>query len=323
MSTEYQDAHLAEVKPLVEKEEVIILNIFKAFVSSFSVPVATVHVFLVLTSCMERQMRNWWCNNSVLDICWCWGMTVLSIRHNWVLIIALVLCIFNADLLWTYIYILFFLNSYSSGFILNSSNWTNSSRSPYSCRLLSAEVHTLVYPQPFMEEQTCRESLYIALGSSGSEGMTAPSCLLRMPYDCSIKPSSAFCFVCLTLLCSFAFVFALFFSKSLPTASRVSVCLTLNDGAPTLYMFIANNSLEHSNKPLCFVSWTKAKTSLSLSPVIVILDMWWQFLLVFYTEIPHCFICYFQFFYSLPLFLSKHFRKLFPLMNVMKCLEKL
>lgn len=123
------------------------------------------------------------------------------------------------------IYIYFFLNSYSSGFILNSSNWTNSSRSTYSSRLLSAEVHTLVYPQPFMEEQTCRENLYIALDSSGSEGMTAPSCLLRMPYDCSIKPSSAFCFVCLTLLCSFAFVFALFFSKSLPTASRVSVWL--------------------------------------------------------------------------------------------------
>lgn len=65
MSTEFQDAHLAEVKPLVEKEEVIILNIFKAFVSSFRIPVATVHLFLVLTSCMERQMRNWWCNNSV------------------------------------------------------------------------------------------------------------------------------------------------------------------------------------------------------------------------------------------------------------------
>lgn len=109
MSTEFQDAHLAEVKPLVEKEEVIILNIFKAFVSSFSVPVATVHVFLVLTSCMERQMRNWWCNNSVLDICWCWGMTVLLIRHNWVLIIALALCIFNADLLWTYIYTFFWI----------------------------------------------------------------------------------------------------------------------------------------------------------------------------------------------------------------------
>lgn len=35
MSTEYQDAHLAEVKPLVEKEEVIILKLFIAYVFCF------------------------------------------------------------------------------------------------------------------------------------------------------------------------------------------------------------------------------------------------------------------------------------------------
>lgn len=145
-----------------------------------------------------------------------------------------------------------YIYSYSSGFILNSSNWTNSSRSTYSYRLLSAEFQTLLCPVPFMEEQICRESLYDALGSSGCESMSAPSCLLKLPYDCSIKLFSAFCFVCLTLLCFFAFVFALFFSKSLSTACRVSVCLTLIDGAPTLCMFIANNSLEYSNKLAAF-----------------------------------------------------------------------
>lgn len=46
MSTEFQDAHLAEVKPLVEKEEVIILKLFRAYVFSVRTAFGTVHVFL-------------------------------------------------------------------------------------------------------------------------------------------------------------------------------------------------------------------------------------------------------------------------------------
>lgn len=43
MSTEFQDAHLAEVKPLVEKEEVIILKHFRAYVFSVRTAVGTAH----------------------------------------------------------------------------------------------------------------------------------------------------------------------------------------------------------------------------------------------------------------------------------------
>lgn len=46
MSTEFQDAHLAEVKPLVEKEEVIILKVFRTYVFYFMAAVGTAHVFL-------------------------------------------------------------------------------------------------------------------------------------------------------------------------------------------------------------------------------------------------------------------------------------
>lgn len=46
MSTEFQDAHLAEVKPLVEKEEVIILKLFRACVFYFRAAVGTAHVLL-------------------------------------------------------------------------------------------------------------------------------------------------------------------------------------------------------------------------------------------------------------------------------------
>lgn len=46
MSTEFQDAHLAEVKPLVEKEEVIILNLFTAYVFYFRAAVGIARVFL-------------------------------------------------------------------------------------------------------------------------------------------------------------------------------------------------------------------------------------------------------------------------------------
>lgn len=46
MSTEFQDAHLAEVKPLVEKEEVIILKLFGAYVFSVRTAVGNAHVFL-------------------------------------------------------------------------------------------------------------------------------------------------------------------------------------------------------------------------------------------------------------------------------------
>uniref|UniRef100_A0A8C9GC02 Uncharacterized protein n=1 Tax=Pavo cristatus TaxID=9049 RepID=A0A8C9GC02_PAVCR len=44
MSTEFQDAHLSEVKPLVEKEEVIILNIFKAFTKLASILSSTLRI---------------------------------------------------------------------------------------------------------------------------------------------------------------------------------------------------------------------------------------------------------------------------------------
>lgn len=46
MSTEFQDAHLAEVKPLVEKEEVIILELFSIYVFYFRAAVGLAHVFL-------------------------------------------------------------------------------------------------------------------------------------------------------------------------------------------------------------------------------------------------------------------------------------
>lgn len=48
MSTEFQDAHLTEVKPLMEKEEVITLKLFRACLSYFRVTVGAAHVFLVL-----------------------------------------------------------------------------------------------------------------------------------------------------------------------------------------------------------------------------------------------------------------------------------
>lgn len=46
MSTEFQDAHLAEVKPLVEKEEVIILELFRAEGCYFRAAAGTARVFL-------------------------------------------------------------------------------------------------------------------------------------------------------------------------------------------------------------------------------------------------------------------------------------
>lgn len=46
MSTEFQDAHLAEVKPLVEKEEVIILELFRAEACYFRAAAGTARVFL-------------------------------------------------------------------------------------------------------------------------------------------------------------------------------------------------------------------------------------------------------------------------------------